>query len=144
MFSVSTLLLAAQLCGKRSYEDVASQTFGVLGRCTVMLCLFLINLGYLVAYMNILADVLSSVAGSVIPPGAEPSRDVLLVAVCLLAVLPVSMAVRTSDMMASVSTASISFIATFTVVGSLRWNNPESYLGPRSWQNVFLSQIPSL
>eukprot|EP00873_Tetraselmis_striata_P002251 jgi/Tetstr1/422515/TSEL_001276.t1 len=116
IFSTSTLLLAAQLCGKRSYEELAAQTFGVAGRWAVMTCLFVLNLGCLVAYINILADVLSSVAGSVIPPGAEPSRNMLLVAVCMLAVLPVSMAVRTSDMMASVSTLSIAFIAIFTMV----------------------------
>lgn len=81
-----------------------------------MACLFTLNLGCLVAYVNILADVLSSVAGSIIPPGAESSRDLLLISVCVLAVLPVSMAVRTSDLMASISTASLAFLGFFTLV----------------------------
>jgi len=41
----------------------------------VELCTAALNLGGIVAYLNILADVLSSVAGTIIPPGAEPSRN---------------------------------------------------------------------
>ncbi len=41
----------------------------------------------LVAYINILADVLSSVAGTIVPPGAEPSRDVMMAAITFLAAL---------------------------------------------------------
>ena len=44
-----------------------------------MICIVSLNLGCLVAYVNILADVLSSVAGSIIPPGAEPSRSTVLI-----------------------------------------------------------------
>ena len=46
------------------------------------------------AYVNILADVLSSVAGSVIPPGAEPSRNVLMAGVTFCGALPVALHVR--------------------------------------------------
>lgn len=41
----------------------------------VEVCIAALNLGAIVAYLNILADVLSSVAGTIIPPGAEPSRS---------------------------------------------------------------------
>ena len=41
----------------------------------------------LVAYLNILADVLSSVAGTIVPPGAEPSRNVMMAAITFLAAL---------------------------------------------------------
>lgn len=47
----------------------------------LIVCIVALNLGCLVAYVNILADVLSSVAGSIIPPGAEPSRNALLTGV---------------------------------------------------------------
>lgn len=46
------------------------------------------------AYLNVLADVLSSVAGSVIPPGAEPSRNVLMTAVTCFGALPIALCVR--------------------------------------------------
>lgn len=39
------------------------------------------------AYINILADVLSSVAGTIVPPGAEPSRNVMMAAITFLAAL---------------------------------------------------------
>jgi len=115
-FSTSTLLVLAHATGRASYEDLAHHAFGAAGRAFVLIALFLLNLGYLVAYVNILADVLSSVAGSIIPPGAEPSRNLLLMSVCIMAVFPVSMAVRSSDLMATVSTASVSFIMLFTAV----------------------------
>lgn len=41
----------------------------------------------LIAYVNILADVLSSVAGTVVPPGAEPSRNVMLAAITFMGAL---------------------------------------------------------
>ena len=50
--------------------------------------------GALVAYVNVLADVLSSVAGSVIPPGAEPSRNVLMAAVTCFGAFPMALYVR--------------------------------------------------
>ena len=43
-----------------------------------MVCVVALNLGCMVAYLNVLADVLSSVGGSIIPPGAEPTRALLL------------------------------------------------------------------
>ena len=46
------------------------------------------------AYVNILADVLSSVAGSVIPPGAEPSRNVLMAGVTFFGAFPIAVCVR--------------------------------------------------
>ena len=50
--------------------------------------------GALVAYVNILADVLSSVAGSVIPPGAEPSRNALMAGITFCGALPIAILVH--------------------------------------------------
>ncbi len=36
-------------------------------------------MGSLVAYVNVLADVWSAVAGTIIPPGAEPSRNAMMI-----------------------------------------------------------------
>lgn len=74
-FSYSLLLYSSQISNKRTYEELAEQAVGRAGRQIVVLCTAAINLGCIVAYLNILADVLSSVAGTIIPPGAEPSRN---------------------------------------------------------------------
>ena len=76
--SMRLLLISSQLSGKKTYEELARLCFGRAGQRVMGTCVFMLNLGALVAYVNILADVLSSVAGSVIPPGAEPSRNIIM------------------------------------------------------------------
>lgn len=76
--SMRLLLMSSQLSGKKTYEELARLCFGKTGQRVMGTCVFMLNLGALVAYVNILADVLSSVAGSVIPPGAEPSRNIIM------------------------------------------------------------------
>ena len=76
------LLLASQAAGKRNYEELCRSCLGRAGERVLNVCVFLLNLGALVAYVNILADVLSSVAGSIIPPGAEPSRSMIMSGDC--------------------------------------------------------------
>ncbi len=88
--SMRLLLLASQLSSKKTYDDLAKQCFGHTGSRSVNVSISLLNMGALVAYINILADVLSSVAGSIIPPGAEPSRDIMLAGLCCNPELPVS------------------------------------------------------
>jgi sodium-coupled neutral amino acid transporter 10 len=72
--SYQLMLYCADLSGRRTYESIAEQVLGKAGRTILELCTAALNLGAIVAYLNILADVLSSVAGTIIPPGAEPSR----------------------------------------------------------------------
>ena len=76
--SMRLLLISSHLQGKKTYEELARLSFGKLGQRVMGACVFLLNLGALGAYVNILADVLSSVAGSIIPPGAEPSRNIIM------------------------------------------------------------------
>jgi sodium-coupled neutral amino acid transporter 10 len=77
-FSYQLLLYCCQLTTRRTYEEMAEQAVGRLGRRIVDFCTAALNLGSIVAYLNILADILSAVAGTIIPPGAEPSRSVYL------------------------------------------------------------------
>lgn len=79
--SMRLLLMSSQMSGKRTYEELARLCFGKPGQRAMSTCVFMLNLGALVAYVNILADVLSSVAGSIIPPGAEPSRNIIMAGV---------------------------------------------------------------
>lgn len=68
-------MISSHISGKRTYEDIAAYAFGKWGHRTVNCAILVLNLGAMVAYLNIIADVLSSVAGAVVPPGAEPSRN---------------------------------------------------------------------
>jgi hypothetical protein len=143
--SVHLLMVASQLASKKTYEDLAHHCFGRLGQRIVDMCVFIMNVGSLVAYLNILvsvggqegfmrlqsyvhgrvdcnaagspcswhvvahaspmrlqnctiacllvasmcmcacmqADTFSMVSHSIIPPGAEPSRSMLLAGVCV-------------------------------------------------------------
>ena len=92
--SYSLLLYCSQLSNRRTYEELAEQALGPTGKKIVEICTAALNLGCMVAYLNILADVLSSVAGTIIPPGAEPSRSVYLAGVTLFGAFPVAMIVR--------------------------------------------------
>lgn len=91
-FSYQLLLYANQLSSKRSYEDLAEQAIGKKGKWLIALCTAAMNLGAIVAYLNILADVLSSVAGTIIPPGAEPSRSTYLAGRCSTCMSPLTSA----------------------------------------------------
>ncbi|KAK9802660.1 hypothetical protein WJX73_002230, partial [Symbiochloris irregularis] len=115
-FSMRLLLLSAHLVGARTYEDLVRILLGRTGQQALTVCVVSLNLGCLVAYVNILADVLSSVAGSIIPPGAEPSRNALLAGITLFAVLPVALVVRSPEVLARVSQASVAFVFGFAAV----------------------------
>jgi hypothetical protein len=62
--SMRLLLAAAQLTGKRSYEELARHTHGRGGQLAVDVCVLAMNVGSLVAYLNILTDTVSTVAGA--------------------------------------------------------------------------------
>ena len=115
-FSYSLLLYCSQLSSKRTYEELAEQALGPIGKKIVEICTAALNLGCMVAYLNILADVLSSVAGTIIPPGAEPSRSVYLAGVTLFGAFPVAMIVRDHHVVAAFSAASVGFILIFTLI----------------------------
>lgn len=61
--SMRLLLMSSQLTGKRSYEELARHSYGRLGQWAVDSCVIAMNVGSVVAYLNILTDTISSVAG---------------------------------------------------------------------------------
>ena len=77
-FSYQLLLYCSQLSSRKTFEELAEQTVGKAGKQLLELCIAALNLGSIIAYLNILADILSAVAGTIIPPGAEPSRYVYI------------------------------------------------------------------
>lgn len=62
------------------------------------------QLGGLVGYLNILADVLSSVSGSMIPPGMEPSRFTVMAGISAFFFLPLGVMVKSEKSMGAIST----------------------------------------
>jgi sodium-coupled neutral amino acid transporter 10 len=110
------LLYCAQLSGRKSYESIAEHALGKTGRQVVEFCIAAMNLGALVAFLDILADVLSSVAGTIIPPGAEPSRHAYITGVTLVGALPISLLVREPSLIANMSNAAVVFVVVFAVV----------------------------
>lgn len=119
-FSMRLLLQAAQLGGNiRSYEDLARSCFGRWGKIMVDACVVAMNLGALVAYLNLSADVLSLVAGTLIPPSMEPSRNAVLIALTLCAALPVALFVRSAPVLSAVSQVSVAMLLAFAAVLAL-------------------------
>ncbi|KAA6420194.1 MAG: hypothetical protein FRX49_09857 [Trebouxia sp. A1-2] len=128
--SMRLLLMSSQLSGKRTYEELARLCFGKPGQRVMGTCVFMLNLGALVAYVNILADVLSSVAGSIIPPGAEPSRNIIMTGITLFGALPVALLVKSPGVLALVSQVSVAFIFFFAAVVAVLSLSPTQHKGP--------------
>ncbi|WIA21553.1 hypothetical protein OEZ85_000749 [Tetradesmus obliquus] len=114
--SYQLLLHCGQLCTRRTYEGIAESALGRGGRTLLELCIAAMNLGALVAFLDILADVLSAVAGTIIPPGAEPSRHAYITGVTVVGALPVCLVVRDYALIAALSNASVVFVVIFAVV----------------------------
>lgn len=83
---------------------------GTTGTLLVKACSFGVNFGCIVAFINIISDVLSSVAGSVIPPGAEPTRQAIMTALVLGGMIPLSVFLNSSAALGHVSLTSVGLI----------------------------------
>ena len=70
--------MAAWCYPRKSLDWLYSGRMASSAMQALMVCVVALNLGCMVAYLNVLADVLSSVGGSIIPPGAEENRALLL------------------------------------------------------------------
>jgi hypothetical protein len=111
--SAHLLLAASSVTGARSYEALAALTLGARGGHLVAACVWTLQLGSLVASLNVLADLTSAFAGSVVPPGAEPSRTGVIGAVVALALLPLALAVRSPRSAAALSATAPAFVLAF-------------------------------
>ena len=102
-----------------SYEELMDLTLGRNGKRLSAVGILLLQIGCLVGYANILADVASPFAISVLPPGLEPNRGAVLAAVTLGAMLPIGVAVGGdggSAGLAAVSKASIVIVGAFALI----------------------------
>lgn len=131
--SMRLLLMSSQLTGKRSYEELARHSYGRLGQWAVDSCVIAMNVGSVVAYLNILTDTISSVAGTVIPPGAEPSRNIMLGVVTMAGVLPVALFVRSGQLLSAVNSVSMVFLLFFCCIIALLPFAPTVHTGALVW-----------
>ena len=100
-FSAVMMLKAADVISARhlrgapiaSYEELMDLTLGARGKAASTVGILLLQVGCLVGYANILADVVSPFAVDVLPPGLEPSRAAFIAAVTLGGMLPVGVLV---------------------------------------------------
>ena len=102
-----------------SYEELMDLTLGRNGKRLSAVGILLLQIGCLVGYANILADVASPFAVSVLPPGLEPNRGAVLAAVTLGAMHPIGVAVGGdggSAGLAAVSKASIVIVGAFALL----------------------------
>lgn len=58
-------------------------------------------------------------AGTVIPPGAEPSRNIMLGAVTMLGCLPVALLVKSAQLLNAVNSVSMVFLLFFCCIIAL-------------------------
>ena len=77
LYSEQLTVGMAMLCTEGKFRLTASR-LRLSAMQALMVCVVALNLGCMVAYLNVLADLLSSVGGSIIPPGAEENRALLL------------------------------------------------------------------
>ncbi|PSC69840.1 divinyl chlorophyllide a 8-vinyl-chloroplastic isoform A [Micractinium conductrix] len=131
--SMRLLLIASQLTGRRSYEELARHVFGRPGQFAVDSCVVAMNVGSVVAYLNILTDTVSTVAGTVIPPGAEPSRNMMLGLVALGGCLPVALFVRSPQLLAAVNSVSMVFLLFFCCILAMLPFSPTPNTGILAW-----------
>ena len=100
-----------------SYEDLVDLTLGWRGRIATTAGIVLLQIGVLVGFANILADVVSPFAIDILPPGLEPNRGAILAAVTLGGMLPMGVVVGgdAGGVLVLVSKLSVSIVAVFAV-----------------------------
>ena len=113
-----------------SYEELMDLTLGPRGRALSSAAIFLLQIGCLVGYANILADVVSPFAIDILPPGLEPNRAGMLAAVVLGGMLPMGVLVGgdgASRVLAAVSRLSVAIVGCFASVLALHALAPARY-----------------
>jgi len=109
------LLFASAVTDAWSYEEVAFRTLGNRGKILVRVCVVALLMGCSVAYVNIVSDIFSGVAGTIVPAGAEPSRGETMVAVVCFGFVPLGTMIRSAKALSSTSAFGIFIAWMFTL-----------------------------
>ena len=115
VFTTQCLLFASAVTDAWSYEEVAFRTLGNRGKILVRVCVVALLMGCSVAYVNIVSDIFSGVAGTIVPAGAEPSRGETMVAVVCFGFVPLGTMIRSAKALSSTSAFGIFIAWMFTL-----------------------------
>ena len=115
IYTTQCLLFASAVTDAWSYEEVAFRTLGNRGKMLVRICVVALLMGCSVAYVNIVSDIFSGVAGTIVPAGAEPSRGETMVAVVCFGFVPLGTMIRSAKALSSTSAFGIFIVWMFTL-----------------------------
>ena len=104
-----------------TYEDLMSYPFGQAGQAFILLNMFIIAYGAMVAYLIIIKDTVPTILGMPHGQQAGVEREVILIITSLLVVVPLSMQ---RDMASLSFTSLISVIADIILVGFIAGFSP--------------------
>ena len=108
------LLYASLLHRRASYEELAECALGRAARPVCLACVLFLQFGCLVAFLAILADLVSASVSPIIPPGAEVGRAEYMVVIVLGVLLPLCLLVRSEEALSRSSIFSVIFLCGFT------------------------------
>lgn len=141
--SMQFLLISTHFVGKKTYQELASYALGRPGKASVNGAIWIMNFSTLVAYLNLVTDMFSSISGSLIPPALEPSRQATLFCIILCAAWPLSIFIRNPKVLAIISRAFASFLFLLSAVLALAAMGTGSIafgeLNMWRWKGVFIS-----
>lgn len=113
-FSLHCLLYCCQRTGCHSYVALASHAFGPRTRDFTQAAIITLQFGTIVASVNALTDLFTSVASSVLPAGASAGRASIMTMGTLMGVFPVAILVPNNQVLAPVSALVLGFLVCFT------------------------------
>ena len=112
--TLKMLLYASLLHRRASYEELAECALGRAARPLCLACVLFLQFGCLVAFLAILADLVSASVSPIIPPGAEVGRAEYMVVIVLGVLLPLCLLVRSEEALSRTSIFSVVFLCGFT------------------------------
>jgi amino acid permease len=112
--TLKMLLYASLLHRRASYEELAECALGRAARPVCLACVLFLQFGCLVAFLAILADLVSASVSPIIPPGAEVGRAEYMVVIVLGVLLPLCLLVRSEEALSRTSIFSVVFLCGFT------------------------------
>jgi sodium-coupled neutral amino acid transporter 10 len=108
------LLYASLLHRRATYEELAECALGRAARPLCLACVLFLQFGCLVAFLAILADLVSASVSPIIPPGAEVGRAEYMIVIVLGVLLPLCLLVRSEEALSRTSIFSVVFLCGFT------------------------------
>ena len=119
--SLNMLAQLGHATGLRSYEDLAQLAFGRTGTYAVNVCVILLNIGNIIAYMNIFVDTVLWFGKGWLFQDFEEAKNTLLTLTVFLGMLPVGLSITSGKHMASLAFFAVTiytfFCAYMTVKG---------------------------